>query len=239
MNHKLILLTAAALLNALLLPAQSEASGLAAGHCSAGAIRIEHIYREKYGYHARQITAYSLATAIGPHVVLTHNHFSRRPEPGHGETLTFVECTGQTTRLAVDDLAFVVIDSGAALIILPDEVTLMSAPLAEPPTVAGVSARAQLTVNYWDEGAGRFAQHAFEVLRVNGGVATLADPGCRITPGDSGGGVFLNGGVVAGIWARYVTLEGQPAGQFDIALVSAEARRQLAGPAAPASASAP
>lgn len=233
MNAKLTSLTIAISLLTLSLSVTPVAA--ATTTCAGGAVRIEHTTTMQQGAARIVSTTHSLGTAVGPRAILTHNHFVRRPEPGRGETLTIVECSGKTTRLAVDQLAFVAVDAGTALIFLPDDVTLTSAAPAAPKAVASVAAGARLQVSYWDDGAGRFAQHEFAVLKVQNGTATLADPEYLINPGDSGGGVLLNGAVVADTWAIYTDAQGRPTGKFDVALLPAEARRLLAADgAAPA-----
>lgn len=231
MNAKFASLSLAAALALFTLNVLPVVAGPAA--CPAGTIRIVHTYTDRQGGTPTQHMVNSLGTAVGPHVVLTHNHFVRRPEPGRGETLTIVECSGETTRLAVDQLAFVAVDAGTALIYLPDNVSLAGAVIADRKVVA-VGTR--LSVHFWDDAAGAFAERRFAVISVREDALTLADPDRTINPGDSGGGVFLNGALVANIRAIYTDLERGPIGQFDVALLPAGARRLLAetaaGPAA-------
>lgn len=229
MNAKLASLTIA--ISFLTLSLSTTPAAAATTTCAGGAVRIDHTYATQQGATRIVSTTHSLGTAVGAHVVLTHNHFARQPQPGQGETLTFVECSGKTTRLAVERLAFVAVDAGTALIYLPDDVALTSASTADPKVVTSVAAGARLQVSYWDDGAGRFAQKEFAVIKVKNGVATLADPDRTINSGDSGGGVFLNSALVADTWAIYQDAQGQATGKFDVALLPADAQRLLAAPA--------
>jgi len=55
-------------------------------------------------------------------------------------------------------------------------------------------------------------------------VATLSDPLGLIRPGDSGGGVYLNGQLVGNTWSIYAgTDTKRPSGAFNVALVPAKA----------------
>lgn len=233
-----VLAAALALLTTLVSAPQSVAAGLVRGACAPGAVRIEHAYLLQTEKGLKRTYGDSLGTAATPRIVVTHNHFSHKPEPGRGETLTFVECAGKTVRVPVDRVTFVAVDAGTALIFLPEDVSLASAPVADLKAVVSLAAGSRLTVNYWDDSAGRFAQKDFEVLKVKNGVATLADPDCAINPGDSGGSVYLSSGLVANIWAIYENGQGQATGKFDVALLPAEAWRLLAETAAGAAAGA-
>lgn len=229
MNARLtVIITVTSMIGLLSAPSLA-AAGQAVDACLSGVVRIEHTFFEETERGWFQIFAKSLGTAVGPHLVLTHNHFRRRPEPGLNETLTFVECSGKVTSLAVERVRFVAIDPGTALLILPDDVDLAGAvAMGQKPVAAG----ALLSVHYWNDAAGAFAQRKFAVIRVGESTVTLADPDRIINPGDSGGGVFQDGVLVANINAIYIDLERGPIGQFDVALLPAEAQRQLAAGAA-------
>lgn len=204
------------------------AAGLAARPCAAGIVKIEYTVTSRNGNTRTQVTSSSLGTVVAPNVVLTHNHFFLKPGSGRGDTLTFVECAGKATQLPVDRLAFVAVDAGTALIYLPSDVSLASASVADQKTVAGVAAGARLTVKYWDEDSGCFAEKDFRVLKVKNGVATLADPDRVINPGDSGGGAFLGSALVANTWSIYTDAQGKAVGLFDVALLPTEVQRLLA-----------
>ncbi len=125
------------------------------------------------------------------------------------------------------DGAVVAIDLGTQLIHLPTYMTPALAPLGDHAAVDQLAEGEWLTVNYWDETGQRLAEGHFQILRLSEGVATLADPQCLIRPGDSGGGAYRQGQLVGNTWARYIGLGQQSLGQFDVALVPAEARRPL------------
>ena len=190
-------------------------------------IRIEHTYVTHDGVSAYRRGGFSLGTALAPNIILTHNHFHKPPEPVQDETLTFLDPTRAALSLPVEGLPFVAIDGGTALIYLPDTVTLPSTPLGDRSTIDHLAAGDRLTVCYWDDDGERVAQQDFEIIRIEDGVATLADPHRIINPGDSGGGAFFEGRLVGNTWAMHADSQGNPTGTFDVALLPAQVQGLL------------
>ncbi len=117
------------------------------------------------------------------------------------------------------------VDGGTQIIHLPGSVTLTPASIGDPEVLDQLAEGAWLMVDYWDEANQRLAHGNFQITKLGQGVATLADPLRLIRPGDSGGGAYLNGQLVGNTWSIYADSgTRQPAGQFNVALVPAEAR---------------
>jgi len=195
--------------------------------CASSVIRIEHTYVTHDGISAYRRGGFSLGTAVAPNIILTHNHFHKPPEPVQDETLTFLDLTRAALSLPVEGLPFVAIDGGTALIYLPDTVTLPGAPLGDRSTIDHLAAGDRLTVCYWDDDGGRVVQQDFEIIRIEDGAATLADPDRIINPGDSGGGAFFEGRLVGNTWAMHADSKGNPTGTFDVALLPAQVQGML------------
>jgi len=124
------------------------------------------------------------------------------------------------------------IDEGTQIIIhLPGNVTLTPVSLGDQALIDRLAVGTWLAVDYWDESRHRLAQGRFQIMRLEHGVATLADPQCLISPGDSGGGAYLNGQLIGNTWARYADPNTKrPTGAFIVALVPAEATPLLKQP---------
>jgi len=190
-------------------------------------IQIEHTYVTHDGVSAYRRGGFSLGTALAPNIILTHNHFHKPPEPVQDETLTFLDPTRAALSLPVEGLPFVAIDGGTALIYLPGTVALPGAPISNRSTVEHLAIGDRLTVCYWDDDGERLAQQDFAIIRIEGGVATLADPDRIINPGDSGGGAFFEGRLVGNTWAMHADSDGHPTGAFDVALLPAQVQDVL------------
>jgi hypothetical protein len=190
-------------------------------------IRIEHTYVTHDGVSAYRRGGFSLGTAVAPNIILIHNHFHKPPEPVQDETLTFLDPTRAALSLPVEGLPFIAIDGGTALIYLPDTVALLVAPLGDRSTIEHLAIGDRLTVCYWDDDWERVAQQDFEIIRIEDGVATLADPARIINPGDSGGGAFFEGRLVGNTWAIHADSRGNPTGAFDVALLPAQVQGVL------------
>ena len=192
--------------------------------CASSVMRIEHTYLRQDGdstYHGSQ---FSLGTAIAPNIILTHNHFYKTTEPFQDEALTLFDAAGVNRPMPVP----IAVDEGATLIYLPHTVSLPMTPTSDRSTLEHLSAGDRLTVCYWDDARNRLAQQDFKIVRIKDGVATLADPGRVINPGDSGGGAFFEGRLVGNTWARQTDPDGNPLGAFDVALLSAQTQGLLA-----------
>ena len=59
-------------------------------------------------------------------------------------------------------------------------------------------------------------------MRIQNGVAQLADPWHVINSGDSGGGSYFNGKLVGNIWSINLDRDRQAAGSFNIALLPSQ-----------------
>ena len=164
----------------------------------------------------------SLGTVIGPHLVLTHNHFGATLGTLPNETMTFIDAAGMSVRVRVAEVKRIAIDRGTLLLQLPDNVNLTAAPLADRASLNHLAAGDWLTVNYWDNARQRLATKDFQLLKTANGLATLADPQLVINPGDSGGGVFFNGRLIGNTWSYNADVDGNPLGSFNVALVPAQ-----------------
>jgi hypothetical protein len=164
----------------------------------------------------------SLGTVIGPHLILTHNHFGATLGTQPKETFTIRDSAGRSAHVRVADVKRIALDRGTLLLQLPDTVNLTALPLAEQAAISHLAAGDWLTVNYWDDANQRLAVKAFQLIKTANGVATLADPDRVINPGDSGGGVFFNGQLIGNTWSYNADMNGNSLGSFNVALVPAQ-----------------
>jgi hypothetical protein len=193
---------------------------------SSARVRIVHTWTDYEDGVAYQHREFGLGTAVEPSVVLTHNHFDLQPESGRDETLTFSTPTGQVFTLSMSNLAVLPIDAGTLMIYLPNNVTLVTAPIGDQTALDQVTEGEWLTVDYWDDASQRFARGDFQIEQVKHGVVTLSDPRYVIRPGDSGGGIYLDGKLIGNTWALYADSDSkEPVGAFDVALLPAEVMR--------------
>ncbi len=189
-------------------------------------VRILHTWREHNNGNRYCLTEFALGTAVGPNVILTHNHFNLQPKDG--ETMTFTTSEGRELTLAMSHLTLIPIDAGTAIIYLPNYVSLGAAALGDQSTLNQLAEGEWLQVDYWDDLNQCFVQGKFQIQRLENGVATLADPHLAIRSGDSGGGIFVDGKLIGNTWARYVdSTSGRPLGAFNIALLPTAAMRLL------------
>jgi hypothetical protein len=161
----------------------------------------------------------SLGTVIGPHLIVTHNHFGATFGTLPDETLDISDSTGRSFRVRVAEVKRIAIDRGTLLLQLPDTIDLAAAPFANQNAISLLTAGDWLTVNYWDDARQRLATKDFQFIQMANGVATLADPDHTINPGDSGGGVFLAGRLIGNTWSYNADVSGNPLGSFNVALV--------------------
>ena len=164
----------------------------------------------------------SLGTVIGPHLILTHNHFGATLGTLPNETFDFIDSTGRSFRVRVAEVQRIAIDRGTLLLRLPDTIELTTLPLADQAGINHLTTGDRLTVNYWDDAHQRLATEDFQLITTANGVATLADPEHVINPGDSGGGVFFAGRLIGNTWSYNADVNGNPLGSFNVALVPAQ-----------------
>ena len=187
-----------------------------------GIVHIVHVQPQQKG-NARVIheTA-SLGTVIGPHLILTRNHFGTALGTLPNETFTISDSTGRSAIVRVADVTRIAIDRGTLLLRLPETVDLTVLPLAERTAISRLAAGDWLTVNYWDNTRQRLATRDFQLIKMENGLATLADPDHVINPGDSGGGVFFEGQLIGNTWSYNAGTNGNPLGSFNVALVPSQ-----------------
>ena len=185
---------------------------------SSALIKIERNWDCQKGNVVTRMQGDSLGTAIGPNIILTHNHFAGALGALPNEVMTFTDTAGKTATFPVANLVLVPIDKGTLLIYLPADVALNSAPAGDPSSVEQLTSGDWLTVDYWDDAANRFAQQNFQIIQIEQGVATVADPQRRINPGDSGGGVYFDGKVIGNNWSMNAK-DGKSVGTFNVALL--------------------
>ena len=87
-------------------------------------VQIIHTREQRKGNSLLIQEGASLGTVIGPHLVLTHNHFGATLGTLPNETFTFTDSTGLTFRVRVDEVKRIAIDKGTLLLRLPDTVNL-------------------------------------------------------------------------------------------------------------------
>jgi hypothetical protein len=185
---------------------------------SSALIKIEHDWDCQKGNVVTRMQGDSLGTAIGPNIILTHNHFAGALGTLPNEVMTFTDTNGKAITIPVADLVLVPVDKGTMLIYLPTDVALNSAPAGDPSSVGQLTNGDWLAVDYWDDTANRFAQQNFQIIQVVDGIATVADPQRLINPGDSGGGVYFDGKVIGNNWSMNAK-DGKSVGTFNVALL--------------------
>jgi len=191
-------------------------------------VRIVHTWIEHNNGTPYCLTEFALGTAVGPNVILTHNHFDLQPKDGKSESMTFTTPEGREFTLSMSDLTLHPIDAGTLIIYLPHYVSLGAAALGDQTALNQLVEGEWLQVDYWDELNRHFVQGNFQIQRLENGVATLADPHLVIRTGDSGGGIFVDGKLIGNTWARFVDpTDGRPLGAFNIALLPTAAMRLL------------
>jgi hypothetical protein len=208
-------------------------------------VRIIHTWTDHTDGAVYAHSEFGLGTAVGPSLILTHNHFDFPPERRENEALTFITPTGQTFSLPLSDVAMVAIDGGTQMIYLPSYVILPVAPVGDEANLGQLAEGAWLEVDLWDDAHQRFGRASFQIKHIEQGVATLADPRRLVRPGDSGGGIYVEGKLIGNTWAMFADPEnGRPTGTFNVALLPTGAmallQSELAGgpEALPAGASA-
>jgi hypothetical protein len=189
---------------------------------SQALVQIVRTWERQAGSSRVRVEEMSLGTVIGPHLILTHNHFTGGLATLPNETLSIVDNTGRIYRLRAADVKPVALDKGTLLFQLPVSITLTVASLAEQPLINQLAPDDWLTVNYWDDTNNRLATKAFQFIQMKNGVATLADPEHVINPGDSGGSVYFAGRFIGNTWSYNADTAGNSLGSFNVALVPAQ-----------------
>jgi hypothetical protein len=189
---------------------------------SQALVQIVRTWERQAGSSRVRVEEMSLGTVIGPHLILTHNHFTGSLGTLPNETLSVADNAGRSYRLSVANVKPVALNKGTLLLQLPVNITLTAASLAEPSLINQLAPDDWLTVNYWDDANNRFATRAFKFIQMKNGVATLADPEHVINPGDSGGGVYFAGHLIGNTWSYNADTAGNALGSFNVALVPAQ-----------------
>jgi hypothetical protein len=237
----IIILTAAALGLRGLAPVQAAlpAPQPAGASFSAAMLRLEYDWQRLVCGRVLHTFVRGLVTAIGPHTLLTHNHYPAGFGALASENLTLTDASGRTVTVPQAAVSLQPIDAGTLLIQLPRDIRLVPAPLGSDSDVLAVAPGDWLTVQYWDDEPGQLTLSEFQVVAVNPGVATLADPARRINGGDSGGGVFRAGRLVGNTWSIDTDPAGRPLGYIHVALLPAEVSGGASGLHRPTAAAQP
>jgi len=194
----------------------------AAADVTQRTVIIRHTWKQMRSDGRYDISANSLGTAIGPDLILTHNHFDqpvgRLPE----ELFTFDDAVGRTIQWRPGDLKLTVGNAGTMLIRLPAGTFATNARLADGATLKHLVVGVWLTVSYWDNRTGGLAQQQFQIRQIKDGLIKLADPDRLINSGDSGGGAFFNDQLVGNTWSIDMDRAGNLLGTFNVALIPAK-----------------
>lgn len=182
-------------------------------------VQIIHTRVQQKGDVLVQQQSTSLGTVIGPHLILTHNHFGAGLGTSPTEKMTFIDRAGRTVSVRVADLTLIVAGHGTLLIRLPKTITILATRVGDQEIVNQLTADVWLTVTYWDNVNQRLATKSFQLIKTANGIATLADPERVINPGDSGGGVFFEGRLIGNTWSYNADTKGNALGSFNVALV--------------------
>jgi hypothetical protein len=182
-------------------------------------VHIVHTQKQDKGNLTYIHSSSSVGTVIGPHLILTHNHFGVAFGTLPDETLDIRDRTGRSFQVRVAEVKRIAIDRGTLLLRLPDTIDLTALPFADQAAISHLSAGDWLTVNYWDDARQRLATKDFKFIRMANGIATLSDPDHTINPGDSGGGVFFDGRLIGNTWSYNADTNGNALGSFNVALL--------------------
>jgi hypothetical protein len=190
-------------------------------------VKIELTWQQTTSSAIYEATAQSLGTLIGPKVILTHNHFGAPLNSLSAGRLTITDQADRSTHWSTADVQQISVDKGTTLIWLPNDVVTPSAPTADGAAVQRLSAGDWLAVNYRDDATQRLAQQDFKILRIQNGIAQLADPSRVINSGDSGGGAYFNGQLVGNTWSINLDSARRATGSFNVALLPSQVRRYV------------
>ncbi|MCC6188213.1 MAG: hypothetical protein IT318_04235 [Anaerolineales bacterium] len=180
---------------------------------------LEFQWMRRDGGHTYRMTARALATVIGPHTLLTHNHYPPQLGAQARLSMSLTDASGRVVEVTLTQSDLRAIDAGTLLITLPQRIELEPVSVGGASDVRAVVPGDRLTVQYWDEALGQVAQAELEVVAAEAGVATLADPSLLINCGDSGGGVYRQGVLVGNTWSVDTDKDGQRLGLVHVALL--------------------
>ena len=203
-------------------PNPSHPIGGTAGASSLSApsvVKIKHTWERVEGNLAYRTSVPSLGTVIGPHTILSHNHFDASMGNLPNESMVFIDNSGKSVSVRYADMKATPIDGGTMLFSLPGNLAVAAAPIANRSTIDSLTVGDWLTVHYWDDAAERFAQQDFQIIRIRNGIATLADPDRVINGGDSGGGAYFEGKLVGNNWSVNEDQNGNSLDSFNVALL--------------------
>ena len=185
-------------------------------------VQIVRTWERQSGSARVRVEEMSLGTVIGPHRILTHNHFTGGVGTQSNETLSIVDQTGRVIPQPVATVKAVVLDKGTLLLDVPATLTPTAAVVADPTVLAQLTPDTWLTVNFWDDANNRFATKSFQILQRKGGSVMLADPEHVINSGDSGGSVYFEGRLIGNTWSINTDVQGNALGSLNVALVPAQ-----------------
>jgi hypothetical protein len=204
-------------------PANSANSiGPVAADVTQSTVIIRHTWKQMRSDGRYDISAKSLGTAIGPDLILTHNHFDQPLGHLPKELFTFDDAVGRTISWRPNDLQLTVSNAGTTLLRLPAGTFATHARPANGTTLKRLVVGVWLTVCYWDDRTGGLAQRKFQITHIKDGLVKLADPDRLINSGDSGGGAFLDDQLVGNTWSIDMDRADNPQGAFNVALIPAK-----------------
>jgi hypothetical protein len=218
MSKWVILMTVLVVLGVSQPVVSAETEQLAAKAPSPATVKIERVWRQQSHGAPYRFTARSLGTVIGPNWILTHNHFGI-PLGLTDDTLAITDSAGRSTNWRAADVQLIIMSAGTRLLWVPDSAPPSAAPVADQVTLQRLAAGDWLAVNYWDDTARQLVQSDFKIVRIQNGIARLADPDKLINAGDSGGGVFFKGQLVGNTWSIDTDRNGHALGTVNIALL--------------------
>lgn len=184
-------------------------------------VRIEHEWQQSEGDKLLRYRVPSLGTVIGQGLIVSHDHF--HPSIGHldREAWYFTGETGATVRVEAAGVTRRLPGAEVSVLVLPVTTGAPAGPtaVAAETTIAALKPGDRLTVAFWEDAAGQFAQADLAVVAVAPSVITLADPGHLLNGGDSGGGVYYRGELVGNTWGLLVDQDHAALGLVTVALL--------------------
>jgi hypothetical protein len=188
----------------------------------AASVRILHRWTITQDGVRREYREENLGTIIAPDLILTRHSYYALPQPNWSdETYTLEIERGRPVQWEARRLRLSMLDDNTMLIRLPVGAFSAKAKVADRTTVNRLAAGTWLTITYWDDVTRQFRQHDFQIVQIENGLATLADPDKHINRGDSGGGAYWQGQLVGNIRSIQADPNGKALGLFNVALVPA------------------
>jgi hypothetical protein len=200
-------------------PAAVSSPQPAGASLSPAMLRLEYDWQRREGSRGLHTYVRGLVTAVGPHTLLTHNHYPAGFSALTTQNLTLTDAAGNAVTVPVAAISLQPLDAGTLLVQLPRDITLDPAALAAAGDVQSIAPGDWLTIQYWADQVGTIGLAEFEVVALGPGTATLADPALIINGGDSGGGAYHLGRLVGNTWSINTDHAGQPQGRFNVALL--------------------